>query len=329
MIIDEASTIIESACLIPICRAKKLIMAGDHKQLGPTIVKSEIATDPRNEKIKYFERTLFQKLIETNADKCCILNEQHRMNDTLIKFPNISFYKGVLKSDEVVKFSELHIFFDKPIIFINHKGKEDSGKGTSFSNKDEAKIVSMITNKYNSLGIDSKMLGVISFYKNQKLLINRLIRKTGIKCMTVDSYQGEEKNIIILSTVRSNDIKKREESLGFLIDYHRLNVSLTRAKNKLIIIGNETTLKRDEMTSELIEYIKNNGIFIDSSELTKKFIKPTNKEYKEAIQEKKILAEGAYQAKLALMTKSNFEDIKKKADLLLLEDNIFSGMDEY
>ena len=332
VIVDESSTITESSCLIPFCRARKVIMAGDYKQLGPHIRESKKENDPRNEKIKSFEKTLFEKLMKKNPEKSGTLKQQHRMHQILINFSNDTFYGGVLESDENVKYSDLPIFFNKPIIFINHNGLEEPGKGTSFYNEIEADIVSKLVKKYYSLGIDNKMMGVISFYKSQKLLINRLIRANGIdevKCMTVDSYQGEEKNIIILSTVRSNDIKEPKISLGFLTDYCRLNVSLTRAKNKLIIIGNKETLERDPVTKKLLNYILKKGVFLEAKDLDKAISKPKNPDYEKAINEKKTLALGAYQAKLEILTKADFEDSEEKAKRLAWEDNFFSGMDGY
>ena len=259
-IIDEATQATIPSVLIPINKSKKFILAGDHKQLPPTII---------SEKASELSETLFEKLIEKYEEKSSLLKVQYRMNDKLIKFPNEEFYNGKLTSDNSVKNISLsdilNLEDDKnlnkkekkllsskhPLIFIDTSEMENNFEkhlkdSKSIMNKLESKIVLKISKFYENLGINFKDIGIITPYLDQANLISN---KTDVEVKTVDGFQGREKEIIIISTVRSN----KKGKIGFLKDLRRLNVSLTRAKRKLIIVGNKKTLSHNKHYAKLIK----------------------------------------------------------------------------
>lgn len=266
-IVDEASQATIPSVLIPIAKAQKFVLAGDHKQLPPTIISS---------KAHELEDTLFEELINKYPDKSALLNTQYRMNQLLMEFPNSEFYNSKLDSAETVKdivitdiieenkLSETEkvkiedqLLSDKqPLIFVDTSEIDKNGEKKlkdpkSIINLAEAETTLEIVDFYQKLGIDDKDIGIISPYADQVSLIKN---KTDIEVKTVDGFQGREKEIIIISTVRSNDKGK----IGFLSDLRRLNVALTRAKRKLIIIGNKETLKTNPTYERLIEYANEN-----------------------------------------------------------------------
>lgn len=266
-IVDEASQATIPSVLIPIAKAQKFVLAGDHKQLPPTIISS---------KAHELEDTLFEELINKYPDKSALLNTQYRMNQLLMEFPNSEFYNSKLDSAETVKdivitdiieenkLSETEkvkiedqLLSDKqPLIFVDTSKIDKNGEkklkdSKSIINLVEAETTLEIVDFYQKLGIDDKDIGIISPYADQ---VSLLKNKTDIEVKTVDGFQGREKEIIIISTVRSNDKGK----IGFLSDLRRLNVALTRAKRKLIIIGNKETLKTNPTYERLIEYANEN-----------------------------------------------------------------------
>lgn len=266
-IVDEASQATIPSVLIPIAKAQKFVLAGDHKQLPPTIISS---------KAHELEDTLFEELINKYPDKSALLNTQYRMNQLLMEFPNSEFYNSKLDSAETVKDIvitdiieenklsenekvkiEDQLLSDKqPLIFVDTSKIDKNGEkklkdSKSIINLAEAETTLEIVDFYQKLGIDDKDIGIISPYADQ---VSLLKNKTDIEVKTVDGFQGREKEIIIISTVRSNDKGK----IGFLSDLRRLNVALTRAKRKLIIIGNKETLKTNPTYERLIEYANEN-----------------------------------------------------------------------
>ena len=248
VIVDEASQATIPSVLIPIAKAHRFILAGDHKQLPPTII---------SDKAHDLQDTLFESLIEKYPYKSQLLNVQYRMNKTLMEFPNSEFYNNNLKSDSSVdninlgdiydiKDDDVLLFIDTCDIEKNHEKHLKDSK--SIVNHVEARIAIKFANDYLKEGINEKDIGIISPYADQVKLISD---KTDIEVKTVDGFQGREKEIIIISTVRSND----KGEIGFLKDLRRLNVAITRAKRKLIIIGNSHTLKSDETYERLINYV--------------------------------------------------------------------------
>lgn len=254
-IIDEASQTTIPSILIPIAKAKRFILAGDHKQLPPTVLKA-----------KELENTLFKKFIEKYPSKKQVLNIQYRMNEKLMKFPNSEFYNNELICYEKVKNRSIGINrkdldIDSPLVFIDtcnhqecHETKLKYSK--SYINTLEAKLVLKIVNDYLDLGIGQEDIGVISPYSDQ---VNLIANETDVEVKTVDGFQGREKEIIIISTVRSNENGK----IGFLKDLRRLNVAITRAMTKLIIIGDSKTLKHNNTYKRLIDNCRTDNDIIE------------------------------------------------------------------
>ena len=257
-IIDEGSQSTIPSVLIPIAKAQKFILAGDHKQLPPTVI---------SEKAKKLENTLFEELILKYENKSQLLNTQYRMNEKLMEFPNKEFYSNKLQSFKGIKDITINDLVDidledfkNPLLFIDtskiQNNKETRLKDSkSIVNYSECDILEEILENLLSLNIDPKDIGVISPYLDQ---VNLIKSKTNCEVKTVDGFQGREKEIIIISLVRSND----NGTIGFLKDLRRLNVSITRAKRKLIIIGNSDTLNCDKTYEELIRFFKENESFV-------------------------------------------------------------------
>ncbi|HIQ38514.1 MAG TPA: IGHMBP2 family helicase, partial [Methanothermococcus okinawensis] len=223
--------------------------------------------------------TLFEKLIELYPSKSRILEIQYRMNEKLMEFPNREFYRGKIRAYEGVKnislldlgvketsLEELWKYIldpREPLIFVDtsqHPEKwEKQRKGsTSRENPLEAEVVKKILEGLIKMDIPPESIGVITPYEDQRDLIDTLIGNYGVEVKTVDGYQGREKEVIILSLVRSN----RDGELGFLTDMRRLNVSLTRAKRKLIVIGDCETLKIHPTYKRFIEFVERKGVLI-------------------------------------------------------------------
>ena len=251
-IIDEASQTTIPSVLIPIAKADKFILAGDPKQLPPTV------TSNNNE----LKTTLFEILQKNFPEQQKFLNVQNRMNEKLMEFPNREFYNNKLECGEKAKNyflqPEQDVYHNKsPIFFIdtskdNYNSEYQYKNSTSIYNKLESKIASEIAIKYKQSGIPESEIGIITPYVDQVNLIKtKLIRKQTY--INVD-IQGNERDVIIISLVRSTNSK----NISFIADPKRLNVMLTRARKKLIIIGNTKTLKQENIFKKLIEFYEEN-----------------------------------------------------------------------
>ncbi len=259
--IDEAAQAMEPSTLIPLIKASKAILAGDDKQLPPTI----LSNDERL-KVSMFER--FHKIYPNNA---YTLEIQYRMNEKINNFPSCEFYDCKVKTFEKIKnitIKDLGIKDDdfyggfEPYVFIDTKGrflekiKKDS---PSKYNPLEAKYVLKLVKKFLENNAKEEYIGVITPYKDHEEYIKKLMEdeKINVEVKSVDGFQGREKEIIIISLVRANE----KEEIGFLSDIRRLNVGITRPKRKLLIIGDSKTLSVNETYKRLIEYVKENGIY--------------------------------------------------------------------
>ncbi len=268
-VIDEATQATIPSVLIPIGKAKKFILAGDHKQLPPTIL---------SEKAKPLSQTLFEKLIERFPQNSCLLNVQYRMNEILMEFPNKEFYGKKLKTASFVKnitLKDLGIkkpnfgkFWDqildpqKVISFLDTSKSErkfEVQRKGSFSRENplEAKLVTEIAEKLLKMGVKKEWIGVITPYEDQLDLLKMAIGEKA-EVNTVDGFQGREKEVIVISFVRSS----KEKILGFLTDLRRLNTAITRAKRKLILVGDAETLSSHPVYKRLIDFIKQKGVFV-------------------------------------------------------------------
>ena len=255
-IIDEASQATIPSILIPIAKAHRFILAGDHKQLPPTII---------SDRAGELSKTLFEELIRMYPFKSQLLNIQYRMNSLLMKFPNEEFYNNGLKSDSSVDTIDINDILnstqkEEALLFIDTSDVDKEGEthlkdSKSIINNLEAEISSKIVEDYLNIGVNEEDIGIISPYADQVKIIQD---KTPVEVKTVDGFQGREKEIIIISTVRSNE----NGNIGFLKDLRRLNVAITRAKRKLIIIGNKNTLSTNPTYDRLIKFCDNQNLLV-------------------------------------------------------------------
>ncbi len=255
-IIDEASQATIPSVLIPIAKAHRFILAGDHKQLPPTII---------SDKAQKLEKTLFEELIKIYPFKSQLLDVQYRMNSLLMKFPNAEFYNNNLKSDSSVDDITINDILtttekEDAMLFVDTSNVDNTGEihlkdSKSIVNEIEAEIAIRLTDDYLKVGLTEDDIGIISPYADQVKIIQD---RTPVEVKTVDGFQGREKEIIIISTVRSNE----DGNIGFLRDLRRLNVAITRAKRKLIIIGNVNTLENNPTYARLIEFARKNKVLV-------------------------------------------------------------------
>ena len=255
-IIDEASQATIPSVLIPIAKAHRFILAGDHKQLPPTII---------SDRAGELSKTLFEELIHMYPFKSQLLNVQYRMNSLLMKFPNAEFYNNGLKSDSSVDDINIKDILDshqkeEALLFVDTSNIDMEGEthlkdSKSIINSIEAEISVSICEDYLNDGVSEDEIGIISPYADQVKIIQE---NTPVEVKTVDGFQGREKEIIIISTVRSNE----NGNIGFLKDLRRLNVAITRAKRKLIIIGNKDTLKANPTYERLIKFCEDRNLLV-------------------------------------------------------------------
>ena len=274
LFIDEAAQALEAACWIPIRRASRVILAGDHCQLPPT-VKSIAALRAG------LGKTLMERIAENKPEVVTLLKIQYRMNDEIMRFSSNWFYKGQVESAPQIKHRGI-LDYDHPITWIDTSDKEpmdtieettgnnfkEQFVGESFGriNKAEGELTLLTLAEYfTKIGKqrvlnESIDVGIISPYRAQVQYLKRLIKKYEffkpyrrlISVNTVDGFQGQERDIILISLVRSND----NGQIGFLKDLRRMNVAMTRARMKLIILGNKDTMTQHPFYKKLWEYIE-------------------------------------------------------------------------
>lgn len=271
-VMDEATQASEPSCLIPLVKAEKLVMAGDHKQLPPTIL-NETA------KKEGLDETMFERFIALFSDDIkTLLKIQYRMHEKIMRFSADQFYGGELLADSSVESHTLDDIIDQkpggkfekvlspdpPITLIDTKGQmpEKSRAGsTSKENPGEALLAEELAESYIDVGVDPTDIGIITPYKDQADLIDEKMDEENLEIDTVDGFQGREKEVIILSLTRSNE----DGVIGFLKDLRRLNVSLTRAKRKLIVLCDRNTLSSHEVYEDLFDYMEREGNSFDIS----------------------------------------------------------------
>ena len=293
LFIDEAAQALEAACWIPMKRASRVILAGDHCQLPPT-VKSIAALRAG------LGKTLMERIAENKPEVVTLLKIQYRMNDEIMRFSSDWFYGGKVESAPQIKYRSV-LDYDHPITWIDTSNEEnqitiegedapeDSAStsssvsaanqnsdlnfkeqfvGESFGriNKAEAELTLLTLAEYfTKIGkrrvLEERIdVGIISPYRTQVQYLKKLIKKYEffkpyrrlISVNTVDGFQGQERDVILISLVRSND----EGQIGFLKDLRRMNVAMTRARMKLIILGNKDTMTKHPFYKKLWEYVE-------------------------------------------------------------------------
>ena len=261
LFIDEAAQAIEAACWIAISRADRVILAGDHCQLPPTIKCIEAARGGLG-------RTLLEKVVLHKPETVSLLKIQYRMHEDIMRFPSRWFYHDELEAAPEVKYRGV-LDFDTPASWIDTSELDLQEKavaeGTGRLNTGEAELlVRELKNYMERIGIRRILeehidFGVISPYRAQVHYLRHLLKKEPffrpcrrlITVHTVDGFQGQERDVIMISLVRANE----KGQIGFLRDLRRMNVAITRARMKLLILGEAVTLTRHPFYRELYEYI--------------------------------------------------------------------------
>ncbi|MXR50740.1 IGHMBP2 family helicase [Halovenus sp. WSH3] len=268
LVIDEATQATEPSCLIPIVRSRRVIMAGDHRQLPPTVQSERAAREGLSE-------TLFERLAD-QYDCRSVLRTQYRMHERIMGFSSERFYDGQIRADESVAehtlpdldtevSPEYEPIVDPaaPLVYVDTQGdapERQRADSTSRENPGEASLVADLVAAYVETGIDPAEIAVISPYDDQTDLIEdeldaRLSATADLEVDTVDGFQGREKEVVLVSLVRSND----RGSVGFLDEPRRFNVALTRARRKAIVVGDSETVTAAPVYEDFPEYVRDRG----------------------------------------------------------------------
>jgi regulator of nonsense transcripts 1 len=272
VVIDESTQTIEPKILIPLLHhSRKVVLVGDHCQLGPFVMSTKA-------KQAGLAVSLFDRLVQRGM-RPIRLETQYRMHPALSEFPSNFFYEGMLRNGvsardrtpvrAVFPFPQPTI----PMFFLNSAGEEEpSDAGASFINRYEAFVASQIITKLCTAGVDPRQIGVITPYAGQRFYLRQFLASAGelppdfyphIEIASVDSFQGGERDYIILSCVRHN----RHRTIGFLKDPRRLNVAITRAKMGLIIIGSARVLSGNKLWYHLIQHFQSKELLVEGGDL--------------------------------------------------------------
>lgn len=265
--IDEAAQALEPACWIPILRTQRIVLAGDHCQLPPTIKSAEAAKNG-------LAVTLFEKGIQKHPEMSSLLQVQYRMNENIMEFPSKWFYEGKLVAHESVKAGLLRPY-QAPMDFIDTAGcgydeQQDPETLSRYNDEEAALTVKVVEKLVEEIGANEWVeerisMGVITPYRAQVDRLTKLAEDSAVLTTlhklvtinTVDAFQGQERDVIVISLVRSNS----KGEVGFLGDIRRTNVAMTRARKKLIIIGDSATLGSHPFYLELIDFVQNKGFY--------------------------------------------------------------------
>jgi superfamily I DNA and/or RNA helicase len=265
VVIDEAGQALEPACWIPILKAQKVILAGDHCQLPPTVKSAEAAKNG-------LATTLLEKCVKLHPESVVLLEEQYRMNEMIMGYSSSTFYEDRFKAHSSVA---THVLFsnDNPLVFVDTAGCgfDEKTEQTSTYNPEEAaflfrhltQLVSALDSHYRPDNFPS--IAIISPYKQQIDTLKEQFQSSPvlqayehkIAINTIDSFQGQERDIVYISMTRSNP----DSRIGFLSDIRRMNVAMTRARKKLVIIGDSATLSQFDFYSNFITWAQDRNAY--------------------------------------------------------------------
>jgi ATP-dependent RNA/DNA helicase IGHMBP2 len=265
VVIDEAGQALEPACWIPILKGRKVILAGDHCQLSPTI-KSDVAAKGG------LSNTLLEQCTQRHPDAVVMLEEQYRMNEAIMGYSSKVFYNNRLRAHGSVAH---HLLFpeDMPLVFIDTAGCgfEEKTENKSISNPEEAellfkhlaRLVADLSTHDTHAGFPS--IAIISPYKEQLHVLQEQLQHTPalqayahkITVNTIDSFQGQERDIVYISMTRTN----ANGIIGFLADTRRMNVAMTRARKKLVVIGDSATLSHHRFYEDFIAHAEKHNAY--------------------------------------------------------------------
>lgn len=273
VVIDEACQCTESASWIPLVRGERILLAGDHCQLPPTVISKEAAHEG-------YACSMMERLVETYGESITRrLDMQYRMHEQIMSFSSEQFYAGTLVADDSVK---CHLLCDldevqslpldsrpeivptlteQPLLFIDTAGadydEEVEPEGLSKRNPLEGRLVLHKVDELLAVGVHPRDIAVIAPYAAQVRWLREHATNSLLEIDTVDGFQGREKEVVVISLVRSNRIGE----IGFLGDKRRMNVALTRARRKLIVIGDSATLGRHAFYSDLLDYFQQHDAY--------------------------------------------------------------------
>ncbi|KAI6223741.1 Regulator of nonsense transcripts 1 [Aphelenchoides fujianensis] len=267
VLIDESTQAAEPEIIVPVLKgARQLVLVGDHCQvkLGPVVMSKQASAAG-------FAKSLVERLIML-GNRPFRLQVQYRMHPALSVFPSNVFYEGSLQNGTNACLHDIDWRFptpDKPMMFWHCNGQEEiSPSGTSFLNRAEATAVEKITTRFLKAGVRPEQIGIITPYEGQRAFLVQYMQLQGtlhsklyaaVEVANVDAFQGREKDLIIVTCVRSNSAG----GIGFLNDPRRLNVALTRAKYGLILIGNAHILARQTLWHSLISMMRDRGCMVE------------------------------------------------------------------
>jgi len=270
--IDEAAQALEPACWIPILKADRVVFAGDHCQLPPTIKSNEAAKAG-------LAKTLFEKCIERQPITATMLAVQYRMNENIMQFSSYYFYENKLIADESVRLAALDSL--PPIDFVDTAGcgyseAQDPETLSRINTEEAALLIRQVEKLIYQIGLEAWQekhytLGIIAPYSAQVEYLHKLAEASEIlneihhliSINTVDAFQGQERDVIAISFVRSNE----KGEVGFLADIRRTNVAMTRARKKLMMIGDSATLGSHPFYVDLIEYVQQRKFYQSAYEV--------------------------------------------------------------
>lgn len=255
-VIDEACQSTEPGCWVPLIHCDKFVLAGDHQQLPPTVLSQEAARQG-------FSVSLLERMVEIYGDKVTrLLSVQYRMNQQIMDFSSKQFYQGQLQSDESVREHRLcdlesvteNELTQTPLLFVDTAGanwdEELEPDGESKRNPKEAEFILNKARQLVESGVRPHEIAIIAPYAAQVRLLRQMNEYPSLEIDTVDGFQGREKECVLITLVRSNSIGE----IGFLSDQRRMNVAMTRARRKLLIVGDSATLGGHEFYQKMIDY---------------------------------------------------------------------------
>ncbi|MCP4175840.1 MAG: AAA family ATPase [Fuerstiella sp.] len=270
LVIDEACQSVEPGCWVPMKYADRIVLAGDHCQLPPTILSSAAAKEG-------YAVSLMQRLVEHYGDAVTRqLTVQYRMHEQIMDFSSRHFYDGRLTADDSVR---QHLLTDlpsiddttvdaSPVVFIDTAGagweEEQEPEGLSRLNPQEGRLVLQQVNALCEAGLNPSDIAVIAPYAAQVRWLRQHTEYDHLEVDTVDGFQGREKEAVVMCTVRSNG----KGEVGFLSDARRMNVALTRARRKLVVIGDSATLAADDFFTKLLSWFEQSGAYRSVWEVT-------------------------------------------------------------
>ena len=272
VVIDEAGQALEPACWVPILKAERVVLAGDHCQLPPTIKSEEAARGG-------LSTTLLEKNVALHPEAVVLLEEQYRMHATIMGYSSGVFYADRLKAHPSV---EAHLLFegDGPLAFVDTAGCgfDEKPEGSGLTNPEEAaflikhatQLVSELSSRFEPDATGFPTIAIISPYRNQVHLLQELLSHSAvlrrythkITVNTIDSFQGQERDIVYIGMTRSN----ADNKIGFLSDIRRMNVAMTRARKKLVVIGDSGTLSRLPFYANFISYAEQREAYLSAWE---------------------------------------------------------------